>query len=85
MNDKNQAEVDIVAELSLLTAEIAANQNDDTLYYLRGRLYWRLGQKSLAISDYECAVALNSGSPASAALKIARDVMDFYNKDLYNP
>lgn len=85
MNDKNQVEVDIAAELSRLTAEIAENQEDDNLYYLRGRLYWRLGQKSLAISDYECAVALNSGSPASAALKIARDVMDFYNKDLYNP
>ena len=85
MNDKNQAEVDFAAELARLTSEIAANPDDDNLYYQRGRLYWRLGRKSQAISDYERAVALNSASPAAAALTIARDVMNFFNKDLYNP
>ena len=85
MNDKNQAEVDFAAELARLTSEIAANPADDNLYYQRGRLYWRLGHKSQAISDYERAVALNAASPAAAALTIARDVMNFFNKDLYNP
>ncbi len=85
MNDKNHVEVDLDDELSRLTAEIDMNPADDNLYYLRGRLYWRLGYRALAISDYECAVALNGESPASAALKIARDIMDYYNKDMYNP
>jgi len=54
-------------------------------YYIRGRLYWKLGRKSEAMSDYSKAVSLDPASPAAAALTMAREVMDFYNHDLYNP
>ena len=30
------------------------------------------------------AVALNPGSPARQALDIANEILDFYNKDMYN-
>ncbi len=55
------------------------------IFYRRGRLYWKLGQRGAAISDYERAVAIDSDSPAAEALKMCRDIMDFYNTDLYNP
>lgn len=55
------------------------------IFYRRGRLYWKLGQRGAAISDYERAVAIDSESPAAEALKMCRDIMDFYNTDLYNP
>lgn len=85
MNSNNESEVDLMEELLRLTAEIGANSVNDEAYYLRGRLYWRLGQTAMAISDFEHALAINPSSPAAAAVSIARDVMDFYNKDLYNP
>lgn len=69
----------------LLNNEIKTNQNDDNLFFSRGKLHWRLGNKSQAITDYEHAVAINPKSPAHIALDNARDVISFFNPDLYNP
>lgn len=55
------------------------------LYFRRGKLWWRLGNRSAATSDYAHAVALDPASPAVKALEHARDVADFFNPDLYNP
>lgn len=77
----------IKKEIEALTA--AAESADCAeladIFYRRGRLYWKLGRRGAAISDYERAVAIDSESPAAEALKMCRDIMDFYNTDLYNP
>lgn len=54
-------------------------------WYLRGRVYWKTGQRANAISDYEEAVHINPESPAKKALEMANDIMDFFNHDLMNP
>ncbi len=71
--------------LLLLNYEITQSQNNDKLYFTRGKLHWRLGNKSQAITDYEHAVDINPDSPARIALDNARDVIAFFNPDLYNP
>lgn len=53
--------------------------------YMKGRIAWKKGLKSRAISFYAEAAGLDPTSEASTALEQARTVMDFYNKDLYNP
>ena len=58
---------------------------DSDLFYRRGRLLWKLGRKTDAMSDYGRAVKIDPQSPAAAALDMAREVMNFYNKDMYNP
>lgn len=70
--------------ISYLDRLIDEQESADALY-LRGRLNWKLGRKGEAISDYSAAVALDPHSPAAAALDMARQVMDFFNPDLYNP
>lgn len=55
------------------------------LYFRRGKLWWRLGNRAAATSDYARASALDPASPAVKALEHARDVADFFNPDLYNP
>lgn len=55
------------------------------ILYMKGRIAWKSGRKSDAISYYEQAVALDPHSEAATALEQAREVMAFYNKDLYNP
>jgi len=55
------------------------------LYYTRGKLYWRLGDRAAAMTDFNSAVALDPTSPARIYLNMANDIMDFYNTDLYNP
>ncbi len=71
--------------ISRLDLAIEQDADDAELWYERGRVYWRLGRKGDAISDYEEAVFLDPESPAKHALQLARDVMDFYNPDLLNP
>ena len=52
---------------------------------MKGRIAWKRGQKSRAMSFYAEAAGLEPESEAATALEQARRVMDFYNKDLYNP
>lgn len=61
------------------------SEPDDGLYLLRGRLYWKLGRRSEATSDYCRAVELNPESAAAMLLEQARGIADFFNPDLLNP
>lgn len=70
--------------LETLGAAIARKPDADLLY-IRGRLQWKLGRKADAMSDYSAAVAIDPSSPAASALEMAREIMDFYNHDMYNP
>ncbi len=76
---------DIKRQIEALTAEIIRGNNTPDIYYRRGRLYWRLGERSAAMTDFNEAVALDPASPARSFLLMANDIMDFYNTDLYNP
>lgn len=66
-------------------SEAIEEKPDDTLYLLRGRLHWKLGDRPGAMSDYCRAVDLNAGSPAAMLLEQARGIADFFNPDLLNP
>ena len=57
---------------------------DDTLYYLLGNAWRKKGNWQMAINNYLEALHLNPDSPARQALEIANDILDFYNKDMYN-
>ena len=68
-----------------LDLAIKSDANKDKLYFTRGKLDWRLGNRSQAITDYEHAVAINPNSPARIALDNAHDVISFFNPDIFNP
>lgn len=69
----------------LLTEYIAQHPEDDEAYTMRGMRYWSASKRSLAINDYLAAIKLNPQSRAVQALKAANEILDYYNKDLYNP
>ncbi len=69
----------------VLDRMIAESPADDKLYFERGKLLWRTGNRSAATSDFSKAVDLNPQSPAATALEQATEVADFFNPDLYNP
>ena len=68
-----------------LDLAIKSDADNDKLYFTRGKLHWRLGNHSQAITDYEHAVAINPNSPARIALDNAHDVISFFNPDIFNP
>lgn len=71
--------------LSQLDALIAADGDSAEALYMRGRVHWRLGDKRRAINDYTAAAALDPACGAAEALEQAYAILDFYNRDLYNP
>ena len=57
---------------------------DDTLFYLLGNAWRKKGNWQMAMNNYLEALNINPDSPAKQALNMANDILDFYNKDMYN-
>lgn len=71
--------------VSLLTDYIAAHPDSDEAYTLRGMRHWGAGQRAAAMNDYLAAIRINPDSRAAQALRAANEILDYRNKDLYNP
>ena len=56
----------------------------DEAYYLMGNAYRKLGDWQKAHNNYQSAIELNPDSPALQARKMVMDILNFYNKDMYN-
>ena len=76
---------ELTDELKKLDASIAEAPSG-RLYLRRGLLLWRMQKHAAAMADYERAIALDGpDSEAVTVLEMARSVMNFFNKDMYNP
>ncbi len=58
---------------------------EDEKEYRLGNEFRRKGDWQNAMNHYLEAVSINPESPAKGALEMLRDILDFYNKDIYNP
>ena len=54
-------------------------------YYQLGNRYRKEGNWQMAINNYVLAIELDPSSPAVEAKQMLDDILDFYNKDAYNP
>ncbi|ERK03737.1 MAG: tetratricopeptide repeat protein [Prevotella pleuritidis] len=54
-------------------------------YYRLGNEYRKGGNWQMALNNYMEAIALDSGSPAVQAKEMLESILNFYNKDAYNP
>lgn len=71
--------------IAILSEYISQHPDDDKALTLRGIKYWGLSDRANAIKDYLEAIRINPDSNARQALQAANDILDYYNKDLYNP
>lgn len=71
--------------IARLTEYIEKHPDSDEALTMRGMRYWGLSRRSDAINDYLAAIRLNPESRAVQALKATNEILDFYNKDLFNP
>ena len=70
--------------------EIVENKgtNRETLanaYYLRGNAYRQQGNIRMALNSYLESMELDPDGPAAEAYRHVQELLDFYNKDYYNP
>ena len=57
---------------------------NDEPYYLLGNAYRKQGNWQLALNNYMEAMERNPESPAAHAYQMTMDILNFYNKDMYN-
>ena len=68
-----------------LTTYIQSDTTDnDEPYYLLGNAYRKQGNWQLALNNYLEAMERNPKSPAANAHQMMMDILNFYNKDMYN-
>ncbi len=63
---------------------IQADSTQDEPYYLLGNVYRKQGNWQLALNNYLEAMERNPESPAFQAHQMMMDILNFYNKDMYN-
>lgn len=78
-------DMDADKAVATISDYLKEHPNDDKALTLRGMKYWSLGDRSQAINDYLAAIKINPDSQAKMLMKSTYDILDFYNKDLYNP
>ncbi len=83
--ENNNIPDDIAGKLLALSERLSKNRDDEEALIERGRLFWALGKRSDAINDYLAAQRINPQGKAKQLLKATYDILNFYNKDLYNP
>ena len=72
--------------ISRLDTYIAANPADPDALTLRGIRHFGAGHRASAIGDYLAALRIDPDHrKAGEALNFANSILDYYNKDLYNP
>ncbi len=73
---------DAIGQLERLIAD--GCPSPDQAYYLLGNAWRKLGDWRQALNNYNLAIELNPQSPALHARQMAMDILEFYNKDMYN-
>lgn len=77
--------MDTESAIAYLNDYLKENGEIEEAYILRGIRYWGMGERALAINDYLSAIRINPESRARQALEAANEILDYRNKDLYNP
>ncbi len=78
-------EGDVTGAIDLLTDFIRNDvHGNDEAYYLLGNAYRKTGDWQQALNNYLEAIERNPDSPAAAARDMLMDILNFYNKDMYN-
>jgi len=70
--------------ISLLTDFAGENPTSDEAFFLLGNAYRKKENWEFALNNYRKAMDLNPDSPAKYAYKMVIDILNFYNKDMFN-
>lgn len=88
----NQLKIDIkegrielaIQQITQFISQCPNEQIRSEAYYLLGNAYRKISDWQNALNSYDEAIRLNSASPAAQARLILMDILNFFNKDMYN-
>lgn len=71
--------------IRLLKERIAKEPKNEEAHFVLGNVYRKMEDWKDAINSYLKAEEINPDSPARNARLMILDILNYYNKDLYNP
>jgi len=64
---------------------LSEDDKNDMAWYLKGNIFKKQEQWQDAINCYTQAISLNPTNPATTMRRICIDILNFYDKTMYNP
>ena len=80
---ESQAALDAAGEI--INNKDTDKENLAIAYYLRGNAYRQNGNVRMALNSYLESMDLDPDGSAAEAYRHLQELLDFYNKDYYNP
>ncbi len=74
-----------MCDLSKHSINVDSSKPTSDDYYQQGNKLRKKGEWWKAINCYSSAIELNPNSPAVEAKEMLENILNYYNKDVYNP
>lgn len=75
---------DIEYSIKLLNKMLSGGPDDEQIFILLGKAYQKQALWHEAMNNYQNAIEINPQSTALELKKMIVDIMNFYNKDMFN-
>lgn len=85
MLSRSEGEEALAAATEIVESKGVSKETLANAYYLRGNAYRQQGNVRLALNSYLESMELDPDGPAAEAYRHVQELLDFYNKDYYNP
>ena len=85
MLSRSEGQEALEAANEIVESKGVSNEMLANAYYLRGNAYRQNGNVRMALNSYLESLELDPDGPAAEAYRHIQELLDFYNKDYYNP
>ena len=85
MLSRSEGQEALEAANEIVESKGVSNEMLANAYYLRGNAYRQQGNVRMALNSYLESMELDPDGPAAEAYRHLQELLDFYNKDYYNP
>ncbi len=85
MLSRSQGQEALEAANEIVENKSVSRETLANAYYLRGNAYRQQGNVRMALNSYLESMDLDPDGPAAEAYRHIQELLDFYNKDYYNP
>ena len=85
MLSRSEGDEAINAASEIIESKDVSRETLANAYYLRGNAYRQNGNVRMALNSYLESMELDPDGPAAEAYRHIQELLDFYNKDYYNP
>ena len=85
MLSRSEGQEDLDAANEIVENKTVSRETLTNAYYLRGNAYRQQGNVRMALNSYLESMDIDPDGPAAEAYRHLQELLDFYNKDYYNP